>query len=92
MTYRTSTLRSFLPEIFGDLDREEQSILQNRVRYEGYIVRELERLERLKPLAARRIPEGFDYEVASRACPARSSRSARRGGRARSAMRLASPA
>ena len=31
------------------------------MRYEGYIRREKERVERLKPLESRRIPEGFDY-------------------------------
>jgi tRNA uridine 5-carboxymethylaminomethyl modification enzyme len=36
-------------------------MLENRVRYEGYIVRERERLERWQPLARRLIPDGFDY-------------------------------
>jgi tRNA uridine 5-carboxymethylaminomethyl modification enzyme len=49
------------PEVLGGLTREELSILQSRVRYDGYIKREKERLERLKPLESRRIPEGFDY-------------------------------
>ncbi len=31
------------------------------MRYEGYIRRERERVEGLKPLEARPIPEGFDY-------------------------------
>ena len=35
--------------------------LESRVRYEGYIRRERERLERLRPLEAREIPDGFDY-------------------------------
>ena len=49
------------PEIFEGLSRDEHAILQSRVRYEGYIRRENERLERLKPLESRRIPEGFLY-------------------------------
>ena len=49
------------PELLSELSREEKSILQSRVRYEGYILRERERLERLKPLFGRPIPDGFDY-------------------------------
>jgi tRNA uridine 5-carboxymethylaminomethyl modification enzyme len=56
-----SALAGLAPEIFEDLTREEASILENRVRYEGYIRREKERVERLKPLEGRRIPEDFDY-------------------------------
>lgn len=54
-------LESFAPEPLSELTREEKSILESRVRYEGYIRREKERLERLKPLESRRIPEDFDY-------------------------------
>ncbi len=56
-----SAVAGLAPEIFEDLTREEASILENRVRYEGYIRREKERVERLKPLEGRRIPEDFDY-------------------------------
>ena len=49
------------PEVFGELSREERSILQARVRYDGYIRRELERLEHLRPLESRRIPDEFGY-------------------------------
>jgi tRNA uridine 5-carboxymethylaminomethyl modification enzyme len=49
------------PELAFGLDREERIILETRVRYEGYIVRELERLERLRPFESRPIPEGFQY-------------------------------
>jgi tRNA uridine 5-carboxymethylaminomethyl modification enzyme len=52
---------TLFPAILGDLSREELSIIQSRVRYDGYIKRERERLERLKPLESRRIPEGFVY-------------------------------
>jgi tRNA uridine 5-carboxymethylaminomethyl modification enzyme len=48
-------------QIFSDLSREEKSILLSRVRYEGYIRRERERVERLRPLEARKIPEDFNY-------------------------------
>jgi tRNA uridine 5-carboxymethylaminomethyl modification enzyme len=54
-------LESYAPEIFAELSREEKSILESRVRYEGYIRRERERIERLAPLLSRAIPEGFDY-------------------------------
>ncbi len=54
-------LSAAAPEIFEGLSREENNILQTRVRYEGYIRREKERLERLKPLETRAIPEGFPY-------------------------------
>jgi tRNA uridine 5-carboxymethylaminomethyl modification enzyme len=36
-------------------------MLESRVRYEGYIRREQERVERLKPLVTRPIPEEFQY-------------------------------
>ena len=55
------SLVSFLPEVFADLTSDERRILENRVRYEGYVVRERESVERMKPLAARAIPHGFDY-------------------------------
>jgi tRNA uridine 5-carboxymethylaminomethyl modification enzyme len=53
------------PEPFGGLTREEKQILENRVRYEGYIRREKERVERIRPLLSRRIPEDFDYAAIS---------------------------
>jgi tRNA uridine 5-carboxymethylaminomethyl modification enzyme len=56
-----TVLEAYAPEIFAGLSREEKSILENRVRYEGYIRRERERVERLQPLLSRRIPDGFDY-------------------------------
>jgi len=56
-----AAIESFAAEIFSDLSREEKSILASRVRYEGYIRRERETVERLKPLESRRIPEDFDY-------------------------------
>jgi tRNA uridine 5-carboxymethylaminomethyl modification enzyme len=49
------------PELFAGLSREEKSILENRVRYDGYIRREKERLERLKPFESRPIPSDFPY-------------------------------
>jgi tRNA uridine 5-carboxymethylaminomethyl modification enzyme len=56
-----AALEAFATQIFSDLSREEKSILVTRVRYEGYIRRERERVERLKPIEARKIPEDFDY-------------------------------
>ena len=49
------------PEAFEGLSSEERSYLESRVRYEGYIRREKERLERLKPFESRPIPEDFRY-------------------------------
>ncbi|HEY6148303.1 MAG TPA: FAD-dependent oxidoreductase, partial [Thermoanaerobaculia bacterium] len=49
------------PVPFRGLTREELHIVESRVRYEGYIRRERERLERLAPLQSRRIPEAFAY-------------------------------
>ncbi len=58
-------LESYAPEVFSSLSGEEKSILENRVRYEGYIRRERERIERLRPMESRRIPEAFDYAAIS---------------------------
>jgi tRNA uridine 5-carboxymethylaminomethyl modification enzyme len=52
----------FRPTPFEGLTREEKSILENRARYEGYIAREQERMERLRAMQSRRIPEDFPYE------------------------------
>lgn len=49
------------PEAVLGLSAEERSILENRVRYEGYIKREMESIERRRPLAGRAIPDGLDY-------------------------------
>jgi tRNA uridine 5-carboxymethylaminomethyl modification enzyme len=54
-------LETIEPLAFAGLDREERSILESRVRYEGYIRRERERLEHLRPFESRAIPEGFPY-------------------------------
>jgi tRNA uridine 5-carboxymethylaminomethyl modification enzyme len=51
------------PEILSGLSREERAVLDARVRYEGYIRREVERVERLRPLENRRIPADFDYAL-----------------------------
>ncbi len=60
-----AAFESYAGEVFSELSREEKSILVSRVRYEGYIRRERERVERLKPLESRRIPENFDYTEVS---------------------------
>jgi tRNA uridine 5-carboxymethylaminomethyl modification enzyme len=57
----SNMLARYAPDPFAGLSAEELAILESRIRYEGYIRRETEKLERLKPLEARRIPEGFDY-------------------------------
>jgi len=53
---------SLVPALAGELTREERTIVETRVRYEGYIRREQERLERLRPLESRPIPSDFAYE------------------------------
>ncbi len=58
-------VEAYAAEIFEGLSREQLSVLQSRIRYEGYIRREQERVERLKPLESRRIPEDFDYGAVS---------------------------
>lgn len=55
-------LARIAPEVLDRLSREERAILQSRVRYEGYVARERDRLERLRPLEQRPIPDGFRYE------------------------------
>ena len=55
-------LASVVPEILGGLDREERSVLESRIRYAGYILRERERLERARPFESRMIPADFQYQ------------------------------
>jgi tRNA uridine 5-carboxymethylaminomethyl modification enzyme len=54
-------LSRYAPEPFAGLSSEELAILESRIRYEGYIRRESEKLERLRPLEERRIPDGLEY-------------------------------
>ena len=63
MTYRQLRSPALAPEAFDGLSAEEVSFLESRVRYEGYIRREKERLERLKPFESRAIPRDFAYEA-----------------------------
>src|SRR5262249_22830827 len=58
-------IEAVAPDVLTALTREEKSILENRIRYEGYIRRERERMERWKPLESRAIPEGLDYAALS---------------------------
>jgi tRNA uridine 5-carboxymethylaminomethyl modification enzyme len=55
-------LAAYASDVLGDLTAEEKGVLQSRVRYEGYIRRERESVERMKPLESRSIPEDFRYE------------------------------
>ena len=57
------SLAAYAPEAFAGLTSEEKSVLESRVRYEGYIRRERDRVERLKPLEGLAIPEGLAYEA-----------------------------
>lgn len=81
----TCRLEAMEPLMFAAIDREERSILETRVRYEGYIRRERERLELQKPFESRPIPEGFHYVAPSPASRTRRSSSAREENRALSA-------
>ena len=58
-----AALEAVVPEAFDGLSAEQVSYLESRVRYEGYIRREMERLERLKPFESRAIPRTFAYEA-----------------------------
>ena len=58
----TGSVAALVPEAFEGLSQEERSFLESRVRYEGYIRREKERLERLKPFDSRPIPLDFRYD------------------------------
>jgi tRNA uridine 5-carboxymethylaminomethyl modification enzyme len=55
-------LASYAPTLFAGLTREEMSILESRIRYEGYIRREKERVEQLRAIEGRAIPESLDYQ------------------------------
>jgi len=55
-------LAAAFPGAFAGLSADERSILESRVRYEGYIRREADRARRLDDLESRRIPDGFAFE------------------------------
>lgn len=57
------SLARFDPAAFEGLSTAELSILESRVRYEGYIRREVDRVRRAAPLEGRKIPESLDYSV-----------------------------
>jgi tRNA uridine 5-carboxymethylaminomethyl modification enzyme len=57
----SNRVAALVPEAFESLSPEERSFLESRVRYDGYIRREKERLERLKPFDSRPIPADFRY-------------------------------
>jgi tRNA uridine 5-carboxymethylaminomethyl modification enzyme len=54
-------LERYAPGPFAELSREEKFVLESRVKYEGYIRREEDRLARLRQFESRSIPAGFDY-------------------------------
>jgi tRNA uridine 5-carboxymethylaminomethyl modification enzyme len=55
-------LVAYAPDVLAELTAEECRVLESRVRYEGYIRRERERVERLRPFESRSIPPDFEYE------------------------------
>ena len=57
------SLADFDPDSFAGLSTEELSILESRVRYEGYLRRERDRLCRVEPLQGRPIPDALDYSA-----------------------------
>jgi tRNA uridine 5-carboxymethylaminomethyl modification enzyme len=60
-----ATLRRVDPEVLCGWSAQEEAVLESRVKYEGYIVRERERAERLRRLEEERIPADFDYATVS---------------------------
>lgn len=54
-------LEERLPGLLGELDEEEWSRLVNDLRYEGFLRRERESLERVRRSEEKRIPAGFRY-------------------------------
>ena len=56
-----STIDKLWPEILRELAGDERSVLETRVKYEGYIRREKERAETLSRLDDEKIPSDFDY-------------------------------
>lgn len=54
-------LERFAPQVFSGLSREEKSVLESRIKYEGYVRREEDRLARLRHFESRSIPAEFDY-------------------------------
>ncbi|MBC8646138.1 MAG: tRNA uridine-5-carboxymethylaminomethyl(34) synthesis enzyme MnmG, partial [Thermoanaerobaculia bacterium] len=56
-----AALAAFAPAAFIELSGDEMSILESRVKYAGYIRREQDRLERMRPFESREIPKRFDY-------------------------------
>ncbi|MFN2632041.1 MAG: tRNA uridine-5-carboxymethylaminomethyl(34) synthesis enzyme MnmG [Thermoanaerobaculia bacterium] len=58
-----AALAAFAPEAFEGLTLEELQIVETRVRYEGYVRREQERILRVEPLETRRIPDELDYAI-----------------------------
>jgi tRNA uridine 5-carboxymethylaminomethyl modification enzyme len=54
-------IESLFPDLWEGWSEEEKTILETRIRYEGYIVRDLERARRLARLESERIPAELEY-------------------------------
>jgi len=50
-----------LLNVFGDLRREVAEQVEIEIKYEGYLKRQTEQVERYKRLEEKRLPEAFDY-------------------------------
>ncbi len=58
----------FIKELFPSpyaLAPEIESLVETRVKYDGYILKQIEMAERLKKLESKKIPAGFDYKTIS---------------------------
>jgi tRNA uridine 5-carboxymethylaminomethyl modification enzyme len=54
-------LERYAPLAFAELSGDEKRVLESRIKYEGYVRREEERLARLRQFESRSIPAEFDY-------------------------------
>ena len=82
----------FLDDALAALPVEVRDELETTVKYEGYIRRQQDQVERTRRMEEQAIPAGFDYAAVVGASPPRCARSCRRSGRAPSARPAASPA
>lgn len=56
-------LAQFIPEPDQELPRKVVEQVEIQVKYEGYIKKALDKVEKLKRMEAKRIPENIDYEA-----------------------------
>ena len=61
MTYREVT--QFIPALEENLDDKVIEQVEIQIKYEGYIKKALEKVDKLKRMEAKKIPENIDYEA-----------------------------